>query len=306
VGVGPFHGRAVWDERLSLLVEQMEIDRAEDALVQQPELADVRIGNNLETSNVPWMYGWTGNLSLRTQDYWATGGFDQDLEYAFEDVELCYRLFRRGVRFAWVEKGWGLHLPHSRPPTKMLRKMEYLGRERTYRKLRTLGLEVLFYTELSLKNGDATFRYLSEVGRACAGLPSTAPLITRYQFARPSLLLGGTLQDAAYYDYIALANEEIESTPTTWSCSGVHIPLDDQSLQSVIVSDLWKWLGCAFNGRAISLLECMIADIKRTARQAFFIDSPAHLLPRRDHCSVAELTRLCQRYDLPFQVIVPE
>jgi glycosyltransferase involved in cell wall biosynthesis len=306
VGVGLFHGRSAWNEHIALLVNQMTIDQAEELLVHYPGLVDVRDGSELETSPMAWMYGWTANLSLRTRDYWDIGGFNLELEYAFEDVELCYRLFRRGVRLAWVEHGWGIHIPHRRPPAQMLRKMEYLGREQVYRELRTLGLEVLLYTDLILQDGDATFRYLTGVGRACAKLPSTAPLVARYQFKHPSLLIGGTLQDASLYDYLALANEEIASTVAIWSCCGLRIPSGDQELQSVVVSDMWKWLDCAFNRRGISLLECMIAEIKRTASQAYFVDSPAHVLPRWEQSSEAELSRLCQRYDLSFQMIVPE
>ncbi|HEY0753742.1 MAG TPA: glycosyltransferase family 2 protein [Ktedonobacteraceae bacterium] len=306
IGAGLFHGRSAWNEHLSALVERMTIDQAQELLLAHPELADVRQGDALETSHVPWMYGWTANLSLRTRDYWDVDGFNLNLAYAFEDIELCYRLFRYGVRFAWVQEGWGIHLPHRRLPARILRKMEYLGREQVYRELRTLGLEVLFYSDLSLQAGDATFHYLSEVGRDCAQLPSTAPLVASHQFEHPSLLIGGTLQDAPLYDYLTLSNEEITSTASIWSCCGLHIPLGDQELRSVIISDIWKWLNCAFNRREISLLECMIAEIKRTADYAYFVDSPARMLPRQDHTPVAELSRLCQLYDLPFQIIGQE
>src|SRR5258707_7075728 len=87
VGVGLFHGRSAWNEHIELLVNQMIIDRAEELLVHYPELVDVRHESELETSPMAWMYGWTANLSLRTRDYWDAGGFNLELEYAFEDVE---------------------------------------------------------------------------------------------------------------------------------------------------------------------------------------------------------------------------
>jgi hypothetical protein len=136
-------------------------------------------------------------------------------------------------------------------------------------------------------------------------LPSTAPLVACYDFAPPSLLIGGALQDAPFYTYVALANEQITATDTIWSCSGLRIPLDDQSLQSVVVTDIWKRLNCAFNENGVSLLECMVLDLKRTAQRVFFIDSPGYVAGQENACSIAELGRVCQRYDLAFEVISP-
>src|SRR5258707_389217 len=90
-----------------------------------------------------------------------------------------------------------------------------------------------------------------------------------------------------------------------WSSSGIRRPLDDQSLQSVVVTDIWKRLNCTFNENRVSLLECMVLDLKRTAQRAFFIDSPGYVADQENVCSVAELGRVCQRYDLAFEVISP-
>ncbi len=252
------------------------------------------------------MYGWTGNLSLSVEAYQAIGGFDLELEYAFEDIDLSYRLFKQGSHFAFVEDGWGIHLPHATPPRRFLRKVRNFGWEQSYRKLRTLGLELLYYTTLNGRYAEQALSHWLTLKRELAALPSTAPLVMRHGFARPALLIGGSLQDAPYYDYLALGDEQVESTAAAWSCCGLRIPLDDQSLQSVVVTDIWKWLHYAFNKSNITMLEFMIAELKRTTQKTFFINSPLQLLAGMPSCSLAQLELLCRRYELEFEVIAPE
>jgi hypothetical protein len=308
-----------------MLLKQINIDEAEAELQRQPDLADERIGIQLPTA-FAWIHGWTGNLSLRTQDYWSAGGFDQELGYANEDIELCYRLLKQGAQFAIVENGWGIHLPHPRQPEKIRRRVQYLAWHYCYRKLRTLAVEMMLYAGLNtrtIQHSSArqflrpshvplisrTFQHLSNLGRLAAMLPSTAPLVAHYQFPRPSLLISGPAQDINMYDYAALADENRDSTPSRWSCSGIRIPLDDHALKSVVVSDIWKWLNPDPGEKTISPLECMIADIRRTATIAFFIDSPAEMLPNHPAYpafSAPQLEELCNKYELPFQIVVPE
>jgi GT2 family glycosyltransferase len=306
VGVGLYHGYTPWrpqDERWPQVLARLSIDEAITVLDEQPDMADERHETDLEHSHFAWAYGWTGNLSLRTDDYWSVGGFDLELEYALEDLDLAYRLFCQGVKFGLVENGWAIHLPHSRPPAKVLRRMKYLGCAHCYQKSRSLSWEVILYTGVDLKSAAETFRYLSELGQEMARWPVTAAFASRYQFARPSLLLGGRLQDAACYDYLALADEQIEATSALWSCCGLRIPLADQTLRSVVVTEIWKYLNCAFNKSGVTLLECMIIDLQRTTQRAFFLDRAEHISAREQTCSVAELERLCRRYDLAFEVL---
>lgn len=306
VGVGLYHGYTPWraqDERWPQALARMSIDEAISVLDEQPDMADERPETDLEHSHFAWAYGWTGNLSLRSDDYWSAGGFDLELEYALEDLELAYRLFCQGVKFGLVENGWAIHLPHSRPPARVLRRMKYLGCAHCYNKSRSLSWEVMLYTGVDLKSADETYRYLSELGQEMAAWPATAPFVSQHAFSRPSLLLGGTLQDAALYDYLALADERIAASASLWSCCGPRIPLDDQTLQSVVVTEIWKYLNRAFNKSGVTLLECMIIDLKRTAQRVFFLDR-AEVCSEREHpCALAELERLCQHYDLPFEVL---
>jgi serine acetyltransferase/GT2 family glycosyltransferase len=51
---------------------------------------------------------FTGNASLRRDDYLAVGGFDSSLPHS-EDVELGLRLEKSGVAFRFCESAWTLH-----------------------------------------------------------------------------------------------------------------------------------------------------------------------------------------------------
>jgi serine acetyltransferase/glycosyltransferase involved in cell wall biosynthesis len=51
---------------------------------------------------------FTGNASLRRDDYLAVGGFDASLGHS-EDVELGLRLEKSGVAFRFSEEAWTLH-----------------------------------------------------------------------------------------------------------------------------------------------------------------------------------------------------
>ena len=84
---------------------QQEIDQAASRH-NETTVRDVREELNLEHSSIPWYYGWTGNLSLPTEAYFAAGGFDMTLTgWGFEDVDLSYRLFKHGLGFAFVPDG---------------------------------------------------------------------------------------------------------------------------------------------------------------------------------------------------------
>lgn len=52
----------------------------------------------------------TRNLSIRAQDLWAVGGFDESFPgYGWEDIELGLRLHEHGVRFFYDPQAVGYH-----------------------------------------------------------------------------------------------------------------------------------------------------------------------------------------------------
>ena len=129
-------------------------------------MRDVREGLDLEHSSIPWYYGWTANISLPTEGYFAAGGFDTTLTgWGFEDVDLSYRLFKHGLRFAFVPDGWSLELPQTRQPLQERLASGQRNMRQCYTKQRTLALESLLLAALLLQQALAMYR----------ALPTTTP-----------------------------------------------------------------------------------------------------------------------------------
>jgi glycosyl transferase family 2 len=70
-----------------------------------------RVGFDQGKLALPPLTWWGGNISIRTEDFWEAGGFDESFnEYGMEDVELAYRLWDRGIGFGFCEDGWAIDL----------------------------------------------------------------------------------------------------------------------------------------------------------------------------------------------------
>ncbi|WP_290057318.1 glycosyltransferase family 2 protein [Amycolatopsis solani] len=79
--------------------------------VRHPQLQNVVSGADL----LPWRLFFTINCSVRTEDFRAVGGFDEEFHgWGGEDTELAFRLSRHGVRFHVAEDAWVVDLPHER------------------------------------------------------------------------------------------------------------------------------------------------------------------------------------------------
>lgn len=74
-----------------------------------------RLGFDLTGLKMPWLFFWTLNVSVHADDYAAVGGFDERFRsWGGEDLELGYRLHRRGVPFLADTRPWALEIPHER------------------------------------------------------------------------------------------------------------------------------------------------------------------------------------------------
>jgi GT2 family glycosyltransferase len=72
-----------------------------------------RLGFDLRRLPLPPLLFWAGNCSVRTEDFWDVGGFDESYtEWGMEDVDLAYRLWDRGTTFAVCQDGWAIELYH--------------------------------------------------------------------------------------------------------------------------------------------------------------------------------------------------
>jgi hypothetical protein len=347
IGIGFRHGYQAIDkaeqehsneERAAFLLDNIDVDYAYTVIKEQ-QLLDQRESSDLAKSPTPWFFGWTANLSLSRAAYYASGGFDLDLEgWGFEDVDLCYRLFKKGQTLAFVQAGWGIELPQPREIMGERFQTHHLNMLHCYARERSVALESMLLTEFQLNHAVRAYlsqrtatesstslpissildqvssqfsRYLEEIFCHLTSIernsqPSpVVPERIRARFARPTLLVGGKAEDAAHYDYVAVGDENIPSTSSLWSCWGLAIPLADDTLETVVVSDIWKQLGwspCSpFDLPGAPLLENLITEIKRTAKKVVFLNStPTSSDEAR---LVAVLQRSCQKQELEFELL---
>lgn len=89
-----------------------------------PEFADFRddvltdCDFDLGRFSVPWTLFWSGNCSVPAREFWAAGGFDEDFRsWGFEDVELGFRLHRRGLPLRLNRDAWVIEAPQERDET---------------------------------------------------------------------------------------------------------------------------------------------------------------------------------------------
>lgn len=79
---------------------------------------------DLSRRALPWFLFWTLNCSLRADDFWAVGGFDEEFRgWGVEDLELGYRLYRHGVTLQVSRDAWVIDSPHDRDWPSNLREL---------------------------------------------------------------------------------------------------------------------------------------------------------------------------------------
>ncbi len=86
---------------------------------------------NLTSYRVPWFVCHSGNFSVARAHFEAAGLFDEwHKTWSIEDLDLGYRLYRRGLRFAFSRRATGYHLHHDTVPR--VDKLESVRRGLTY------------------------------------------------------------------------------------------------------------------------------------------------------------------------------
>ncbi|MDQ1720897.1 MAG: hypothetical protein QOI26_631 [Pseudonocardiales bacterium] len=86
-----------------------------------PAMRDVRHpaleAYDFELARMPlaWRAFFTNNCSVRTDEYWAVGGFDESfLLWGAEDLDLGLRLERNGLTLYVARDAWVIEWPHER------------------------------------------------------------------------------------------------------------------------------------------------------------------------------------------------
>jgi validoxylamine A glucosyltransferase len=107
-----------WSTGVSAHAEGMPVEQLYRSLPRETDpryQSFARVGFNLMRLSLPPVLFWTGNCSIRTEDFWDVGGFDESFcGYGMEDVDLAYRLWDRGISFALCKEGWVVELIENR------------------------------------------------------------------------------------------------------------------------------------------------------------------------------------------------
>ncbi|MFJ9394681.1 glycosyltransferase family 2 protein [Streptomyces californicus] len=317
VGVGMCHGHSPETEQGSEwadLLGVLSVDDSGSAITSRPGMADVRYElPDLTGLRMPWVWAWSGNISMPKDAYLVSGGFDTSRSYGYEDSDLAYRMHLRGNAFTFVEDGWGIHYPHPRKPAEELEAASFAGWWKTYTSYRSLALEIERFSKRNETPGESELRhlncmerlhtYLGELGEACA---KRGPLPERALPAADerSLLIGGSVGNAEAFTYTTLLSSRVESTGDLWPCAGVIVPLPDDSLDVVVVSEVWKWLSAPQGADRVDMFDMMIADLRRVATRAVFLDAPDGVSPAGTwSVSLAMLHQACSRAGLSYEVV---
>jgi glycosyltransferase involved in cell wall biosynthesis len=88
---------------------------ADNAYLDIREEWYAKYGDDFAYLPAPWLVYWTCNVSARTDQLRAIGGFDEAYRaWGGEDVDLSYRLHRDGARFVLNRAASSLHHPHPK------------------------------------------------------------------------------------------------------------------------------------------------------------------------------------------------
>ena len=61
----------------------------------------------------PWVYGWSGALSISKNTFTCLKGFNETLSgWGSEDTDLCYRIYQNGAKFVVEKDAFAFHVPH--------------------------------------------------------------------------------------------------------------------------------------------------------------------------------------------------
>jgi validoxylamine A glucosyltransferase len=225
-------------------------------------------GFDLTELKMPWLFFWTMNVSVHADDYAAVGGFDERFcSWGGEDLELGYRLHRRGVPFVCDIRPWAVETPHERDRDASIASNKSNA-------LRILMMHAdpaveLFWTMLNhdyvLFPAEDAYRELldwtgqvaaldvqPEVDRGTADLPTGARVAIFGSGASvPDRGLSGVLVD---FDDKLLGRAPVDGRFTTHHGLGLHTPLPDRALDRVVItsrlSRLWPQWGEAIRTEA--------------------------------------------------------
>jgi glycosyltransferase involved in cell wall biosynthesis len=221
----------------------------------------VRCGFDLGSRAIPWELFFSVNCSVRADDFWGAGGFDESFTgWGGEDVELAFRLYRRGLTFRITKDAWVVEWPHERPGFAVMKKQHKDNLDRYVRRTAEPVFEIAFGVremDLPMYRWEPLFRELnewaekardltvaSEIAQAAASIPAGSQIaILGCGPALPPTLPPATIMD---FDKTLLSQALAAGGHTGYNSIGLRTPLADQSAGTIIItsrlSGLWdRW-----------------------------------------------------------------
>ena len=208
------------------------------------------------------------NISVHAADYAAVGGFDERFRsWGQEDLELGYRLHRRGVPLVVAPGAWALESPHERDPEACMAsaKRNTLQMLQTHADPAVELFWALFNRDRNMWPAEDAYRDLlewaeqttaldvqPEVDHRTADLPAGARVAVFGSGASvPGRELRGTLVD---FDARLLARAPVDGRFTTHLGLGIRTPLPDRAVDRVVITSrlerLWPEWGEAIRAEA--------------------------------------------------------
>ena len=224
------------------------------------ELDYARFGSDPMKWPLPWLFFFTMNCSVPTEDFWAAGGFDEMFRsWGVEDIELGYRLYHNGSTMVLSRDVWTIEVPAERPVKRLLYSLMrngllFLDKSREpYIELLTdaylcIRLGSVMDESLALERWTQEARELdvhAEITAATAGLAADTKLaIFGCGPSVPQWLPSAALLD---FDADLLAKATAGGKHAGYHAIGLHTALPSKSADVVIVtsrlSGLWHTLG---------------------------------------------------------------
>jgi validoxylamine A glucosyltransferase len=209
-----------------------------------------KLGFDLGGARMPWLFFWTMNVSVHVGDYAAVGGFDERFQsWGGEDLELGYRLHRRGVPFVADTRPWAVEIPHERDADASI--VSNKGNALRILMMHADPAVELFWALLTrdyvLWPAEDAYRDLldwtdqatgldvqPEVDRGTAGLPAGARVaIFGSGACVPDHELRGVLVD---FDARLLGQAPVGGRFTTHHGLGLRTPLPDRAFDRVLIT----------------------------------------------------------------------
>ncbi|HWF82943.1 MAG TPA: glycosyltransferase [Streptosporangiaceae bacterium] len=201
------------------------------------------------TSDVPWIFGHSHNMSLPAADFRACGGFDENFTgWGYEDIDFAYRLYVAAGRatdyFQFDTAALCHHLPHFRLSAE---NWAQAAKTVTYFIDKHHSLEVEFINEGPLFVCDLLPAYLRRLrllhaadraGRGEQVLATLPPAVSPGRLAI-GIGLAGHAPDDGMTEFIDHRPPDAHTAP---GLIGLRLPFPDGRFADLVNIDLWRVL----------------------------------------------------------------